>query len=185
MMVWFETILVLATLLTGLVWLIDKLFFAKRRKADAIGEEAPKDPPLVDYSKAFFPVLALMLGLRSFVAEPFRIPSGSMMPTLLIGDFILVNKYDYGLRWPITNKKFLSIGEPQRGDVVVFHPPGNPREDWIKRVIGLPGDVISYREHKVSINGRELPYRVDGTAATAKTAASGVSCPRPTCAGGP
>jgi len=162
MMVWFETALVLLTALTGLIWLVDKLFFANKRLADAIGEEKPKDPPLVDYSKAFFPVLALVLGLRSFVAEPFRIPSGSMMPTLLIGDFILVNKYDYGLRWPITNRKFLSIGEPQRGDVVVFRPPQQPREDWIKRVIGLPGDVISYSEHKVSINGRELPYRVDG-----------------------
>ena len=162
MMVWFETILVLATPLTGLIWLIDRLFFAKRRLAEAIGEEPPKDPPLVDYSKAFFPVLALVLGLRSFVAEPFRIPSGSMMPTLLVGDFILVNKFSYGLRLPINNHKFLSIGEPKRGEVVVFRPPGHPREDWIKRVIGLPGDVISYREHKVSINGRELPYRVDG-----------------------
>lgn len=162
MMVWFETILVLLTLLTGLVWLVDKLFFAKRRLAEAIGDEPPKDPPLVDYSKAFFPVLALVLGLRSFVAEPFRIPSGSMMPTLLVGDFILVNKFSYGLRLPINNKKFLSIGEPQRGEVVVFRPPGNPREDWIKRVIGLPGDTISYGNHKVSVNGRELPYRVDG-----------------------
>lgn len=162
MMVWFETALVTLTLLSGLIWLVDRLFFARRRKAAADPGEPAKDPPLVDYAKAFFPVLALVLGLRSFVAEPFRIPSGSMMPTLLIGDFILVNKYDYGLRWPITNKKFLSIGEPQRGDVVVFRPPGHPREDWIKRVIGVPGDRIGYHDHKVSVNGRELPYRVDG-----------------------
>ena len=101
----------------------------------------------MDYAKAFFPILALVLGLRSFVAEPFRIPSSSMMPTLLTGDFILVNKFAYGLRWPITNKKFLDIGEPQRGDVVVFHPPHHPKEDWIKRVIGLPGDTIGYHDN--------------------------------------
>ena len=107
-------------------------------------------------------MLALVLGLRSFVAEPFRIPSSSMMPTLLIGDFILVNKFSYGLRWPITNKKFVELGEPARGDVVVFRPPHHPREDWIKRVIGVPGDVIGYHDHKVSVNGRVLPYRVEG-----------------------
>lgn len=162
MMVWFETILVVLTLLSGLVWLLDRLFFAKRRAAAAGALDEAKDPLLVDYAKSFFPILALVLGLRSFVAEPFRIPSSSMMPTLLIGDFILVNKFSYGLRWPITNQKFLAIGEPQRGDVVVFRPPHHPREDWIKRVIGLPGDTIGYHDHKVSINGRVLPYRVDG-----------------------
>ena len=161
MMVWFETILVVLTLLSGLVWLLDKLFFAKHRMP-AFGEDVAKDPVLVDYAKAFFPILALVLGLRSFVAEPFRIPSSSMMPTLLIGDFILVNKFAYGLRLPINNHKFVSIGEPARGDVVVFRPPQHPREDWIKRVIGVPGDHIGYHDHKVSVNGRELPYRVDG-----------------------
>ena len=161
MMVWFETILVVLTLLSGLVWLLDKLFFAKHRMP-AFGEDVAKDPVLVDYAKAFFPILALVLGLRSFVAEPFRIPSSSMMPTLLIGDFILVNKFAYGLRLPINNHKFVSIGEPARGDVVVFRPPQHPREDWIKRVIGVPGDHIGYHDHKVSVNGRELPYRVEG-----------------------
>lgn len=161
MMVWFETILVVLTLLSGLVWLLDKLFFAKHR-VPAFGEDVAKDPVLVDYAKAFFPILALVLGLRSFVAEPFRIPSSSMMPTLLIGDFILVNKFAYGLRLPINNHKFVSIGEPARGDVVVFRPPQHPREDWIKRVIGVPGDHIGYHDHKVSVNGRELPYRVEG-----------------------
>ncbi len=162
MMVWFEAILVVLTALTGLVWLLDKLFFAKRRgAAEGLLDEA-RDPVLVDYSKAFFPILALVLGLRSFVAEPFRIPSSSMMPTLLIGDFILVNKFSYGLRWPITNKKFVEIGEPARGDVVVFRPPHHPRQDWIKRVIGLPGDRISYQDNRLTVNGRPLPYRAEG-----------------------
>lgn len=162
MMVWFETILVVLTALTGLIWLLDKLFLAKRRAAGAGMLEDPKEPVLVDYAKAFFPILALVLGLRSFVGEPFRIPSSSMMPTLLIGDFILVNKFAYGLRWPISNKKFLDIGEPQRGDVVVFHPPHHPNEDWIKRVIGLPGDTVGYHDNQVIVNGKVMPYRIEG-----------------------
>ena len=162
MMVWFETILVTLTALTGLIWLLDRLFFAKRRAAAAGVLEEAKEPVVVDYAKAFFPILALVLGLRSFVAEPFRIPSSSMMPTLLIGDFILVNKFAYGLRWPITNKKFLDNGEPQRGDVVVFRPPHHPREDWIKRVVGLPGDSIGYHDRQVTVNGKLLPYRIEG-----------------------
>ena len=162
MMVWFETILVTLTALSGLIWLLDKLVLAKRRVAAAGLLEEPKEPVVVDYAKAFFPILLLVLGLRSFVAEPFRIPSSSMMPTLLTGDFILVNKFAYGLRWPITNKKFLDIGEPERGDVVVFHPPHHPKEDWIKRVIGLPGDTIGYHDNKVTINGKVLPYRSEG-----------------------
>ncbi len=161
MMVWFETMLVVLTLLSGLIWWLDKQFLAKRRLA-AAGVDEAKDPFLVDYAKSFFPVLVLVLGLRSFVAEPFRIPSSSMMPTLLIGDFILVNKFTYGLRWPITNKKFVELGEPQRGDVVVFRPPHHPREDWIKRVIGVPGDTIGYHNQVVSVNGQPLPYRVEG-----------------------
>ena len=162
MMVWFETILVTLTALTGLIWLLDKLFFAKRRVAASGVLETAKEPVVVDYAKSFFPILALVLGLRSFVFEPFRIPSSSMMPTLLIGDFILVNKFAYGLRWPITNKKFLANGEPERGDVVVFRPPHHPREDWIKRVVGLPGDSIGYHDNQVTVNGRVLPYRLEG-----------------------
>jgi signal peptidase I len=156
-MVWFETILVVLTLLTGLIWSLDRLFFAKRR-AQRAGLLDEKEPALVDYSRAFFPVLAVVLCLRSFVAEPFRIPSSSMMPSLLIGDFILVNKYAYGLRLPITNRKILSIGEPERGDVVVFRPPHRPKEDWIKRVIGLPGDTVAYRDNTVYVNGVALRY---------------------------
>ena len=162
MMVWFETILVALTALSGLIWLLDKLFLAKRRAAGAGMLEEPKEPVVVDYAKAFFPILALVLGLRSFVGEPFRIPSSSMMPTLLIGDFILVNKFAYGLRWPITNKKFLDIGEPQRGDVAVFHPPHHPKEDWIKRVMGLPGDTVGYHDNQVTVNGKVMQYRIEG-----------------------
>ena len=160
-MVWFETILVVLTLLTGIIWLVDKLFFAKTRRQRA-GLLDEREPILVDYSRAFFPVLAIVLGLRSFVAEPFRIPSSSMMPSLLIGDFILVNKFAYGLRLPINNHKFVGIGEPKRGDVVVFRPPQHPDQDWIKRVVGLPGDTIAYRDHTVWLNGKPLQYVSDG-----------------------
>jgi signal peptidase I len=157
----FEVGLVLLTLLSGLIWLLDKLFFARRRLAREGLVEAG-EPVVVDYAKAFFPVLAIVLILRSFVAEPFRIPSSSMMPSLLIGDFILVNKFAYGLRLPITNQKFVPIGEPRRGDVVVFRPPHHPDQDWIKRVIGLPGDTIGYRDHVVYVNGEPLHYRPIG-----------------------
>ena len=161
MMRWFEIALVGLTLLTGLVWLADKLWLRKRREA-AAGLLEAKEPLLVDYSRAFFPVLAVVLCLRSWVAEPFRIPSSSMMPTLEIGDFILVNKFAYGLRLPISNKKFLSIGEPERGDVVVFHPPMQPDQDWIKRVVGLPGDTVAYRNDTVYLNGKPFAYRPMG-----------------------
>jgi signal peptidase I len=160
-MIWFETALVVLTLATGIVWLLDRLFFAKRRAARAGLLEA-KEPVAVDYSRAFFPVLLVVLVLRSFVAEPFRIPSSSMMPSLLIGDFILVNKFAYGLRLPITNQKFVDIGEPRRGDVVVFRPPHHPDQDWIKRVIGLPGDTVAYRDNTVYVNGEPFGYRMIG-----------------------
>ncbi|MFT3762766.1 MAG: signal peptidase I [Pseudoxanthomonas sp.] len=178
-MIWFETILVVATLFTGVVWLLDKLFLAKRRAAR--GGLLDEEPAVVDYSRAFFPVLAIVLVLRSFVAEPYKIPSASMYPNLEIGDFILVNKFAYGLRLPINNKKFVALGEPSRGDVVVFHFPGYPcpvdgkvvrsgdascsrpdtpvvSQNWIKRVIGLPGDRIAFQDNAVSINGQPLAY---------------------------
>jgi len=134
----FPFFLVLATLVTGVIWLIDALFFAPRRRAEAKGESV-KEPLLVEYARSFFPIILIVLLLRSFVVEPFRIPSGSMMPTLLVGDFILVNKFAYGLRLPVLNKKVLEIGEPARGDVVVFKYPRNPAVDYIKRIVGLPG----------------------------------------------
>src|SRR5688500_18568217 len=161
MMKWFEIALVALTLASGLVWLLDRWFFARRR-AERAGLVEPKEPMVVDYSRAFFPVLAVVLVLRSFVAEPFRIPSSSMMPSLLIGDFILVNKFAYGLRLPITNRKFVEIGEPQRGDVAVFRPPHHPDQDWIKRVIGLPGDTVAYRDNTVYVNGKPFRYRDEG-----------------------
>lgn len=155
---WFEIALVVLTIFTGIVWLIDKLFLAKRRAAAAGLLDEGREPVVIDYSKAFFPVLAVVLILRSFVAEPFRIPSNSMMPTLLTGDFILVNKFTYGLRLPITNQKFVTLNAPQRGDVAVFRPPHHPTQDWIKRIIGLPGDRIGYHDNQVTVNGQVVGY---------------------------
>lgn len=155
---WFEIALVVLTLVTGLVWLLDKMVLAKRRTARQGLLDDDAEPWYVDYSKAFFPVLLAVLVLRSFIAEPFRIPSNSMMPTLLTGDFILVNKFAYGLRLPINNHKFVEIGEPERGDVVVFRPPHHPDQDWIKRVMGLPGDRIAYYDNQVHVNGTPVGY---------------------------
>lgn len=147
----FAAFLVLVTALTGVIWLIDQLAFAKKRK-----QEGRKQPVLVEYARSFFPVLLFVLVLRSFIAEPFRIPSNSMMPTLLTGDFILVNKFRYGIRLPVTDTKVIPISEPQRGDVAVFRYPKNKRQDYIKRVIGLPGDVIEYRNKVLTVNGEQV-----------------------------
>ena len=161
MMKWFELGLVVLTFASGITWLLDRLFFARRR-AQRAGLLEEKEPILVDYARAFFPVLFVVLILRSFIAEPFRIPSSSMMPTLLIGDFILVNKFSYGIRLPVTNRKVVALGEPERGDVVVFRPPHHPDQDWIKRVIGLPGDRIGYQDNQVFINGTPMAYEEIG-----------------------
>jgi signal peptidase I len=136
--------------LTGLVWLLDILVLRKRRPAGA------EEPMIVEYSKSFFPVILVVFLIRSFIVEPFKIPSGSMMPTLLAGDFILVNKFAYGLRVPILNNTFLEVGHPQRGDVFVFHYPPDPSIDYIKRVVGVPGDKIAYRDKQLYINGKKL-----------------------------
>lgn len=149
----FPLFLVIATFLTGMIWLVDALFFAARRRRQKSDQEEPKEPLLVEYSRSFFPVILAVLVLRSFVAEPFRIPSGSMMPTLLVGDFILVNKFTYGIRLPVLNTKVVELNEPQRGDVVVFKYPQNPKVDYIKRVVGVPGDEISYSNKILYING--------------------------------
>ena len=111
---------------------------------------------MVEYSRSFFPVLLFVLIIRSFVFEPFRIPSSSMMPTLLKGDFIFVKKYSYGLRLPVTEAKILETGEPERGDVVVFRLPRDPSVNYIKRVVGLPGDTIVYERHELTINGEKV-----------------------------
>jgi signal peptidase I len=188
----FSAILLALTVLFGVVWGLDRVFFYRGRKTRlAAAGKNYQDPVPVDWARSLFPVVLVVLLLRSFVAEPFRIPSGSMMPTLDVGDFILVNKFAYGLRLPAFNNKFLDLGEPKRGDVVVFRFPGYlcrdpagklvrvggdesgqplldpndacpvPRppvqsQNWIKRVIGLPGDVVEVHDSQITINGKAV-----------------------------
>ena len=160
----FSLLLVILTLFTGLMWLLDSLFFRRRRMDKAVQEKVQRarEPVLIEYSRSLFPVLLIVLLFRSFLFEPFKIPSGSMIPTLLIGDFILVNKYAYGLRLPVLNNKFLDVAEPQRGDVVVFRYPVEPGINFIKRLVGLPGDTIVYRDKKLFINGEPLQLETQG-----------------------
>lgn len=149
----FPLILLAATVISGLIYLCDVLFWAKPRKIAAHG----KLPLLVDYARSFFPVLLAVLIIRSFIIQPFRVPTGSLEPTVMPGDFILVNQFSYGLRFPVWGWKFLSVGEPKHGDIVVFHWPVDPSKDFVKRVIGLPGDHISYINKVLYINGQEMP----------------------------
>lgn len=144
-----EWILVSATAISGVIWALYRLLVRN-------ASEKP-EPVLVEYARSFFPVLLAVLVLRSFVLEPFRIPSGSMLPTLEIGDFILVNKFAYGLRLPVAHTKILETGKPQRGDVVVFRFPNNPDIDYIKRLIGVPGDVVEWDNKNLRVNGVDLP----------------------------
>ncbi|MEE8238298.1 MAG: signal peptidase I [Gammaproteobacteria bacterium] len=160
----FALLLVVATFLTGVIWAGDAFFLKKRRlkrgaQSGAGDSSVGHEPIVVEYARSFFPVLLLVLVLRSFLFEPFRIPSGSMMPTLLEGDFIFVNKFAYGLRLPVINTKILEIGEPEHGDVVVFKLPSDPRINYIKRVVGLPGDVVTYDQgsKRLNINGEAVP----------------------------
>jgi len=166
----FPLLLVLATFVCGVVWLIDILFFARRRNrkrqeeaalsdSRITQEQTSYDPWWVEYARSFFPVLLIVLVLRSFIIEPFRIPSGSMIPTLLVGDFILVNKFSYGVRLPVVHTKILQTGSPKRGDVAVFRYPENPRLDYIKRVVGVPGDKIEYdlSTKTLRVSGIEAP----------------------------
>ncbi|MDH2235878.1 signal peptidase I [Pigmentiphaga sp. GD03639] len=132
-----------------------------RQRQEAV-DRAGKMPWWVEYSVSFFPVILFVFVLRSFVVEPFRIPSGSMMPTLQIGDLILVNKFSYGLRLPIVDKKVVPLGDPQRGDVVVFRYPVDPQVDYIKRVVGVPGDEVAYLNKRLTINGQEIPMKKVG-----------------------
>lgn len=156
----FEAWLVAATLVTGIFWLLDKLIWAPRRKAAAEREGSSSEANwALEFCRSFFPVIFFVLILRSFVVEPFRIPSGSMIPTLLVGDFILVNKFEYGLRLPVIHDKFLKVSEPKRGDVMVFRWPPDPSKDFIKRVVGLPGDVITYQNKQLSVNGKPVPRK--------------------------
>lgn len=155
----FALILSIATLFTGIVWLIDVLVFRSRRAAV---DGAANEPVLVEYCRTFFPVILAVLLVRSFLFEPFRIPSDSMMPTLLDGDFIFVNKYAYGIRLPVINMKIVEIDEPERGDVVVFRLPADPSTNYIKRVVGLPGDRIAYGADRLYINGKRMPISMRG-----------------------
>jgi signal peptidase I len=158
----FIEILLAATVITGLIWLLDSLIWRPKRLMNVFGKKSglkqqDNEPIIVEYSRAFFPILLLVLILRTFLAEPFRIPSGSMHPTLLEGDFILVNKYDYGLRLPISGNKIVNIGNPKRGDVVVFkHTKRGESIDMIKRVVGLPGDKVEYKDKTIYINGEAV-----------------------------
>lgn len=143
----FALIMLVLLLITGGIWLLDVIINRKRRAARA------KEPLLVEYSRSFFPVILIVFLLRSFLVEPFKIPSGSMIPTLLVGDFILVNKYAYGIRLPVINKKIIDVSEPKRGEVMVFRFPLDPSLDYIKRVVGVPGDRVEYKDKKLTVNG--------------------------------
>ncbi|MCG8380242.1 MAG: signal peptidase I [Proteobacteria bacterium] len=169
----FAALLVFLTFVSGFIWLFDSLFFAPGRRADQSlsdkatttandEKEEPKLPLLVEYAKSFFPIFLIVLILRSFIFEPFKIPSASMMPTLLIGDFILVNKYDYGLRLPVLHTKFWENKKPERGDIVVFRSPKNPAIPFIKRVVGLPGDKIAYYDKTLYINDISVTQILNG-----------------------
>lgn len=162
----FPLILVVLTALTGLVWLLDRCYLRSKRQ-----EEHP--PWYIEATAPFFPVLLVVLVVRSFVVEPFQIPSGSMIPTLRVGDFILVNKFAYGLRLPVSGTKIVDVGEPQRGDVMVFFPPHDERY-FIKRVVGLPGDEIRLIDNVLYINGVKMPQApVDESAYSDVPAAAG------------
>ena len=183
----FALILFILTLATGVVWCLDVFYLSKQRRAradaalaefdarnarlaaDGVPQDKPgrealaarllRQPTWVEYSGSFFPVILLVFVLRSFLFEPFKIPSSSMVPTLQIGDLILVNKFTYGIRLPVLNKKIIEINNPQRGDVMVFKYPKDTSLDYIKRVVGVPGDKVVYRNKKLSVNGRDLPYQ--------------------------
>jgi len=155
----FELILFYLVVISGVIAVFDLIFLAKKRKEKNI----TKLPILIDYAWSFFPILLIVFLLRSFLFEPFRIPSGSLEPSLLIGDFILVNKYEYGVRLPILHKKMFDVGSPQRGDIFVFRWPPNPSVLFIKRVIGLPGDHVSYVNKILKINGKVIPQEYDKT----------------------
>ncbi|HYD97651.1 MAG TPA: signal peptidase I [Noviherbaspirillum sp.] len=182
----FALILFILTIGTGIIWFLDIFHFARQRRARANAALAEFDarharmradgikvedgdrakleadilrqPTWIEYSGSFFPVIALVFFLRSFLYEPFKIPSSSMVPTLVIGDLILVNKFTYGVRLPIINKKIIEMNDPQRGDVMVFKYPKDPSLDYIKRVIGVPGDKITYKNKRLTINGKEVSY---------------------------
>ncbi len=182
----FSAVLLLATAITGVIWLWDLFTRNKaaavsagvapaagagerrpdeaqraeaagdKRRAEAAPAAASGEPTWLELAKSFFPVILIVFLIRSFLVEPFKIPSGSMIPTLLVGDFILVNKFTYGIRLPVINKKIIGINDPKRGEVMVFRYPENPSLDYIKRIVGVPGDVVSYRNKRLEVNGTPI-----------------------------
>ncbi|MCC6506457.1 MAG: signal peptidase I [Aquimonas sp.] len=183
----FALILFVLMLVTGVIWVADRFRFKPARDArvaealararpswagmssadvavreEELRAEAGKVPWWIEYAVSFFPVILFVFMLRSFLVEPFRIPSGSMLPTLQSGDLILVNKFTYGIRLPVIDAKIIAVGSPQRGDVMVFRYPVDPSTDYIKRVVGLPGDQVEYRDQRLFINGKEVPRKPDG-----------------------
>jgi signal peptidase I len=184
----FALILFVLMVVTGIIWVLDVFYLAKGRRAAAdkalaeydartakltadgikvdsnaqtraqIEQGLLKQPTWIEYSGSFFPVIALVFFLRSFLFEPFKIPSSSMVPTLLVGDLILVNKFTYGIRLPIVNQKIIQINDPQRGDVMVFKYPKDMSQDYIKRVVGVPGDKITYENKRLTVNGKPISY---------------------------
>ncbi len=152
----FALIMFVLLLITGGIWLLDRFVLAGKRGAETA------EPWWVEYAKSFFPVILVVFCIRSFLIEPFKIPSGSMIPTLQVGDFILVNKFTYGIRLPVINQKIIPLNNPERGDVMVFRYPENPSLDYIKRVVGLPGDVVEYRNKQLMINGVEQVQLAEG-----------------------
>ncbi len=167
----FALIMLLILVGTGTLWGLDRWLWAagREQRARALSEAgkaeeaalARKEPIYVEYARAFFPVILIVFFIRSFLVEPFRIPSGSMLPSLYIGDFILVNKFSYGVRLPVANSKIMEAGQPRRGEIAVFRFPGNPSINYIKRVVGVPGDRILYKDKKIYINGK-LMEQSDG-----------------------
>lgn len=153
----FTAVMLIFVLVFGAIWALDKLLLEAKRALDQ------REPVTIEYAKGFFPILLVIFLLRSFLVEPFQIPSSSMRPGLVVGDFILVNKYTYGLRIPVLNTVFIPVKQPQRGDVMVFHFPEDPKTDFIKRVIGLPGDTVAYQGKRLSINGQPVRVESDGS----------------------
>jgi signal peptidase I len=155
-----SAILIIALAASGLILMAEVLYLRPRRASQ--GLEEPRIKKVVDFARSLFPVILIVLVVRSFVVEPFRIPSPSMMPNLVDGDFIFVNKFAYGLRLPVTYTRVFKTGEPHRGDVVVFRLPADPSVHYIKRLIGLPGDHIVVRNNRLTLNGRAIPLSDDG-----------------------
>ncbi len=155
---YFPIALVVATIFTGIIYGLDKIFWAKKR------DKAAKKPALIEFSHSFFMVFLIVFVIRSFIVQPYRVPTGSLEPTVLPNDFLLVTQYSYGLRLPITNTRFIKISEPKRGEITVFHFPLDPTVDYVKRIVGLPGDHIVYKNKTLYVNGIEAKQTYVGPA---------------------